>query len=77
MVPHCNVNFQMGCEDCRHADARGMNCIYGLLFPVLALMAGYERCPNLEKKTLDQLEEKWRIEHEAKMETSKMETFPR
>ena len=66
MVPHCNVNLEMGCEDCRFADARGMNCEHGLMFPVPALMAGYRECPNFKKKTIEQLEEKWRLNHDKK-----------
>lgn len=59
----------MGCEDCRFANGHGQNCKHGLLFPVLALMAGYERCPNFENKTREQLEEQIRLnEYERKME---------
>ena len=47
----------MGCEDCRFANEHGQGCKYGLLFPVLALMAGYERCPNFKGKTREQIEE--------------------
>lgn len=69
MVPHINVNFQMGCEDCRFANEHGQDCKHGLLFPVLALMAGYDRCPNFEKKTREQIEEQLRLkEYERKME---------
>lgn len=52
-----SVNLLMGCEDCRFANERGQDCKHGLLFPVLALMAGCGRCPNFEEKTRDQIDE--------------------
>ena len=61
MVPHCNVNLQMGCEDCRFADSRGLGCTHGLLSPILALMAGRERCPNFKGKTKEQIEEQLKM----------------
>ena len=60
MIPHCNINLQIGCEDCRFANEHGQDCKHGLLFPVLALMAGYERCPNFVPKTCEQIEEQLR-----------------
>ena len=47
----------MGCDDCRYANAHGQDCKHGLLFPVLALMAGYKHCPNFKNKTREQIEE--------------------
>lgn len=60
MIPHYDINLRLGCEDCRNANVHGQDCRHGLLFPVLAVMAGYEMCPNFEKKTTEQLEEQLR-----------------
>lgn len=61
-----SVNLLMGCEDCRKADAWGRGCKEGLLFPVMVLMAGYDRCPNFEKKTLEQLQEQYELLNQNK-----------
>lgn len=55
-----SVNIMMGCEGCTFANAYGQGCKHGLLFPVMALMAGYERCPNYKPKTREQVEEQIR-----------------
>lgn len=55
------INIKMGCEECTFADAYGRGCKHGLLFPIMALMAGYERCPNYEPKTTEQIEEQLKI----------------
>ena len=60
MVAHGNINLEVGCEDCRFADAFGRSCEHGLMFPLLVFMNGMKECPNFKKKTLEQLEEKWR-----------------
>lgn len=61
-----SVNLRMGCEDCRLANAYGQDCKDGLMFPVLALMAGYERCPNFKPKTSEQIEEQIRLKENEK-----------
>lgn len=66
MVPHGNINLEVGCENCRFADARGMNCEHGLMFPILVFLNGMSECPNFKKKTMEQLEEKWRYNHDNK-----------
>ena len=53
-----NLNLMMRCEECKYADAFGRSCEHGLMFPVLAFIVGYKECPNYEKKTLVQLQEK-------------------
>lgn len=47
------------CEDCTFADAFGRGCQHGLLFPVMVLMAYRDvyKCPNFEKKTIEQINE--------------------
>ena len=47
------------CEDCTFADAFGRNCQHGMLFPVMVLMAYGDvyKCPNFEKKTIEQINE--------------------
>lgn len=59
-----NINLLMGCEECRFADAYGRDCKYGLLFPVLAMMADYNRCPNFLPKTTEQLKEQLKIKEQ-------------
>ena len=56
-----NINLNIGCEDCTFANAYGQGCKHGLLFPVLAMVAGYERCPNFERKTSEQIKEQLSI----------------
>ncbi len=69
MAATVNINWRMGCEDCCYANEHGQDCKHGLLFPVLAMIAGYERCPNFENKTSEQIEEQLRLkEYERKME---------
>lgn len=47
------------CEDCTFADAFGRSCQHGMLFPVMVLMAYGDvyKCPNFEKKTIEQISE--------------------
>lgn len=54
-----NLNLEVGCESCTHSDWCGRGCAHGLLFPVLVFMAGYDECPNFEKKTIEQLKEQY------------------
>ena len=56
-----DINILMGCEECRYADAYGRGCKHGLLFPVLSLMVGYNKCPNFEVKTSEQIKEQLNI----------------
>lgn len=56
-----NINLTMGCENFKYADAFGRDCKHGLMFPILALMAGYKECPNYEKKSLKQLQERYEV----------------
>ncbi len=63
MASVASVNLIMGCEDCKFADAFGRSCEHGVMFPVLAMMAGYKECPNFEKKTLRQLQERYDLTH--------------
>lgn len=58
-----SINIGMGCEDCTHADVYGRNCKYGLMFPVMAMMAGYDKCPNFQNKTTKQIEEQLKLKH--------------
>ena len=46
-------------EDCTFADVFGRNCQHGMLFPVMVLMAYGDvyKCPNFEKKTIEQISE--------------------
>ena len=41
-----NINLYYGCETCEAADEYGRGCKYGLLFPVLLVMANKINCPN-------------------------------
>ena len=47
------------CEDCRYADAFGTSCKHGLLFPLMVLIiyGDVYKCPNYEKKTIEQINE--------------------
>ena len=59
-----SINLLMGCEECRFADAYGRGCSHGLLFPVLATMAGYDRCPNFQPKTTEQIKEQLKLKEQ-------------
>ena len=56
-----DVNIMFRCEDCTFADEYGRGCKHGLLFPVLLLMAGHDRCPNYKDKTREQIEVQLRL----------------
>lgn len=47
------------CEDCTFADSFGRSCKHGMLFPLLVLMkyGDVYKCPNFEKKTIEQFKE--------------------
>lgn len=58
------INIQLGCEDCTFANAYGQDCKHGLMFPVLAFMAGYKTCPNFKAKTTEQINEQLKLKNE-------------
>lgn len=45
------------CEDCTFADKYGRNCVHGLMFPILLVLANKEKCPNFKPKTTEQIKE--------------------
>lgn len=61
MMAGRDIHIMFRCDDCRYADEYGRSCRHGLLFPVLLLMAGKEKCPNFENKTTEQIEEQLRL----------------
>ena len=63
MAATVNVNWYIGCEDCRFADEHGRGCEHGLMFPVLLLVAGKRDCPNFKCKTREQIEEQLKQEY--------------
>lgn len=52
-----SLNLEIGCEECMHSDANGRDCDYGLMFPPLVFMGGFDRCPNFKQKTDKHIEE--------------------
>lgn len=45
-----NIITYYGCETCEAADKYGNGCKYGLMFPVLLIMAKANQCPNYKLK---------------------------
>lgn len=47
MTATVNLQQKYECETCKHAEnSSGHNCRYGMMFPILLLMAGEKLCPN-------------------------------
>lgn len=55
-----NINVLVRCDECRHADAYGRGCKFGLMFPVLVFIS-HKDCENFEVKTNEQIEEQLRL----------------
>lgn len=54
------VNDIVRCDDCKHADWKGCNCKFGLMFPVMVFMT-QSTCPNFDKKTREQIIEQLKM----------------
>lgn len=64
-----SINMAIGCEECTHANAYGQDCDYGLMFPPLVFMGGFDKCPNFKPKTTEQLEEQLKNENNESKQT--------